>query len=238
MPAESGLAPLARNNRAAGLVREGMAEQRVRDDYLAAAEVAVAFVGAPEVAARWDEPSALPRMTVGALACHLGGQVEFVARVLGDPAATEPEVSLLDYYHRHATWVGTGLDSATNLRIQRGEAVAAEAGPAAAATRANVVLEMVRIALPGAADRPVHLPVWGGWSLRLDDFVTSRMVELVVHTDDLAASLHGPTPELPAGAVDTVVTLLARLAVRRHGAVHVLRALSRAERAPATIAAI
>jgi hypothetical protein len=35
-----------------------------------------------------------------------------------------------------------------------------------------------------------------------------------------------------------VVDLLSRLSVQRHGAVAVLRALSRAERAPSTIAAI
>jgi hypothetical protein len=104
--------------------------------------------------------------------------------------------------------------------------------------RSKAALEAVRTGLPGAADRAMHLPVWGDWPLGLDDFVTSRLLELVVHADDLAASLGGPPPELPAGAVDTVVTLLARLAVRRHGAASVLRALSRAERAPTTIAAI
>jgi len=36
---------------------------------------------------------------------------------------------------------------------------------------------------------------------------------------------------------DTVVALLARLAVRRHGPVAVIRSLSRAERAPASVAA-
>jgi hypothetical protein len=42
-------------------------------------------------------------------------------------------------------------------------------------------------------------------------------------------------PPLPQGAVDTVVDLLARLAVRRHGPTAVIRAFSRAERAPAAI---
>jgi hypothetical protein len=63
------------------------------------------------------------------------------------------------------------------------------------------------------------------------------MMELAVHSDDLAVSVGLPTPPLPPGAVDTVVDLLTRLAVRRHGPTSVLRALSRAERAPATIAA-
>ncbi|WP_220182723.1 hypothetical protein [Sphaerisporangium album] len=64
------------------------------------------------------------------------------------------------------------------------------------------------------------------------------MMELAVHSDDLAVSVGVPTPPLDPGAVDTVIGLLSRLAVRRHGPVNVLRALSRAERAPALINAI
>ena len=83
----------------------------------------------------------------------------------------------------------------------------------------------------------MRLPIWDGYSLRLDDFVVSRMMELAVHSDDLAASVGIPTPALPPVVIDIVVDLLSRQAVRRHGASAVLRALTRQERAPATIAA-
>jgi hypothetical protein len=63
------------------------------------------------------------------------------------------------------------------------------------------------------------------------------MMEIAVHGDDLACSLGLPTPALPADVADTVVVLLARLALRRHGQVAMLRGLSRAERAPAPITA-
>jgi hypothetical protein len=63
------------------------------------------------------------------------------------------------------------------------------------------------------------------------------MMELAVHSDDLAVSVGTATPALRQSAVDTVIDLLSRLAVRRHGPTAVLRALSRAERSPATIAA-
>jgi len=43
--------------------------------FLEAAAVAVDLLGTPQVAARWADPSALPHMTVGALAQHLGSQV-------------------------------------------------------------------------------------------------------------------------------------------------------------------
>ncbi|MGI8417954.1 MAG: hypothetical protein ACR2P2_17480 [Nakamurella sp.] len=40
--------------------------------FLEAAEIAAELVRQPAVAEQWDEPSVLPRMSVGALACHLG----------------------------------------------------------------------------------------------------------------------------------------------------------------------
>lgn len=83
----------------------------------------------------------------------------------------------------------------------------------------------------------VHLP-WGPWSLSLDDFLITRMLEITVHCDDLACSVGVETPTQPSAVVDPVVALLSQLAVQRHGATAVLRALSRAERAPDTIAAI
>jgi hypothetical protein len=59
-----------------------------------------------------------------------------------------------------------------------------------------------------------------------------------VHADDLAVSVGVPTPGFPPQVEDWVVGLLSRLAMDRHGANAVIRALSRAERAPATIAGI
>jgi hypothetical protein len=39
----------------------------------------------------------------------------------------------------------------------------------------------------------------GRWFLRFDDFLLTFLVELVVHTDDLAVSVGIPTPDLPGG---------------------------------------
>ncbi|MGN2635213.1 hypothetical protein ACTD5D_03275 [Nocardia takedensis] len=72
----------------------------------------------------------------------------------------------------------------------------------------------------------------------LDDFLLTRLLELVVHSDDLALSADLPTPPLPPHVYEPVLDLLTRLAVTRHGQTAVLRTLARAERAPTTIAAI
>ncbi|HYZ51968.1 MAG TPA: maleylpyruvate isomerase N-terminal domain-containing protein [Streptosporangiaceae bacterium] len=215
---------------------EGVMTQ-VRTGYLAAARAAAELVADPAVTTAWQQPGALPRMSVGAPASHLSGQITFVARVLGDPPATEPTIPILDYYAR-VGWIGTGLDEPFNLRIQRGEEKAAADGPAPMIERTRQALAEVEAGLPDAPGRPIHLPVWGDWSISLDDFVTSRLMELIVHSDDLTVSVGLPTPEFPPEATDTVVTLLARLAVQRHGPLPVLRTLSGSERAPGDIAAI
>jgi len=78
----------------------------------------------------------------------------------------------------------------------------------------------------------------GQWCLSLDDFLTSRLLELLIHVDDLALSIGVTPPAMPASAIDLVLELLMGLAVQRHGTTAVLRALSRRERAPQSIAAI
>jgi hypothetical protein len=83
----------------------------------------------------------------------------------------------------------------------------------------------------------VVLIPWQGWALTLDDFLVTRTMEIVVHSDDLAASLEIESPRLPEQVLEPVLTLLTRLAVRRHGQRAVVTALSRSERAPATISA-
>ncbi|GGO68622.1 maleylpyruvate isomerase N-terminal domain-containing protein [Nonomuraea cavernae] len=209
----------------------------MRESYLVAARSAVDLLGDPAVAAAWDKPSALTEFSVAGLAGHLAHQLVRVESVLGRrPEEAQEPVSLLEHYSM-SPWVQAGLDHESNIGIRRGGEAAAAEGPVALAARTGELLERLRAALPTEpADSVVSLP-WAGWSLLLDDFLLTRLIELVVHSDDLAASVGVETPELPSEVVAPVVDLLARLAVHRHGATAVIRTLSRAERAPATISA-
>lgn len=208
----------------------------IRDDFLATARSAADLLREPAVAAAWGEPSALPEFSVGGLAGHLAFQVLTIPRVLTEPVPLEQTISLVEHYGR-ALWVGADLDAEINVRIRDGGEAQAAEGPEALVARVDAAVKELTDALASAANRPVRISLWGPWSLLLDDFLITRMMELAVHSDDLAVSVGIATPELPPSAVDTVIALLSRLAVRRHGPTAVLRALSRAERAPATIAA-
>jgi hypothetical protein len=78
--------------------------------------------------------------------------------------------------------------------------------------RISEALETVcRLLATGTARDVVAIP-WQGWSLRRDDFLLTRMTEIVVHSDDLALSVGVSTPEFPAEVFAPVRDLLVRLA--------------------------
>jgi hypothetical protein len=205
--------------------------------YPEAADQAVVLLGTPEVADSWEEPSALAEMTVGAVAGHLAYQIFSVSAALEEPASGIAPIPLLEHYAR-AAWLGAPLDSEVNVGIRaRGESIAS-GGPESLSERASAAVSQQRTRLAGlSGDQSVFMPQTG-WALTLDDFLTTRMLELAVHMDDLCVSVELATPELPDAAFDPVLILLARLAARRHGQAALLRALARAERAPTAINAI
>ncbi len=207
----------------------------IRSAFLDAASSAADVVSRSVVAERWHEPSALRGMTVGALAGHLASQVFHVPRLLAAPNDEDP-IPLLEHYAR-APWTDADHDDEANVRIRASsEGTAADGAESLVEQLTADVARCRELLACESTDRVVHLP-WGPWSLTLDDFLVTRMMELAVHSDDLAVSVGLDTPELPARALEPVLALLSALAVRRHGQSAVLRALSRAERAPSTIAA-
>jgi hypothetical protein len=206
------------------------------ENYLSAAEIAVGLLREPAVASAWQRPSALARMSVGGLAAHLSQQIAFVPQILVSPVEGEP-ITLLEHYSR-VKWRGAGLDQETNVDIREGSESLAEHGPREVAEHAAAALTVLRRALPQEpAGRAVFLP-YAGWALTLDDYLLTRMMEISVHADDLAVSVGLPTPQFPPAVSDPVIDLLSRLAAQRHGSTTVIRALTRSERAPATIAAL
>jgi hypothetical protein len=207
----------------------------LRDAFLTATDHVLAIIGRDDVAAVWDEQSALAEWTVGGLTAHLASQPLTAATLLRAEPATGP-IPLEEHYRRSA-WVGASVDAAVNVSIRESGDASAAAGPArvlAAVEEARALLPALLAAQP--SDRAVLIP-WSGWSLVRDDFLTGRMMEVVVHGEDLAASVGFEAPRLPDDVLDPVLRLLTHLAVRRYGQGAVVSALTRAERAPRTISA-
>ncbi|WP_167478705.1 maleylpyruvate isomerase N-terminal domain-containing protein [Nocardia arthritidis] len=207
----------------------------IRDAYLAAAESAARLLADPAVAAVWDRPSALPEFSVRGLAGHLGAQVLHVSRALAAEVPDGVPLTVAEFY-AGATAFEADVDDEISVRIRQGGEAAAAQGAQALVAEVESTVAQQRSAL---AAEPAHrIVAFFTGKLLLDDFLLTRLMEIVVHSDDLAVSANITTPPLPPQVFEPVLDLLARLAVARHGQTAVLRALSRAERAPETIAGI
>lgn len=195
------------------------------------------LLGDPGLGPSWHEPSALPKFSVGGLAGHLAAQVFNIEAVLAEPPGVGPVLPVLEHYGR-AAWIGADLDDPVNVSVRESGERLARGGPVALAGEVAAAGARLRAALPAEpADRIVRIP-WTGRRLTLDDFLLTRLLEMVVHGDDLAVSAPVAAPGFPDAAVAEVLALLTRLAAARHGSVAVLRALARPERADAPVAAI
>ncbi|WP_167006291.1 maleylpyruvate isomerase N-terminal domain-containing protein [Mumia sp. ZJ430] len=203
--------------------------------FVTAAHIAAALLTRPEVAAKWGEPSALPRMTVGMLACHLGRQTVAAGDLLGVDGATSPLPDTAEHYRRAAWVTATSLDDPAHDRT-RDEQEAALGLEALQVRCATSLANVERLLEDGEVADVVAIP-WQGWSLTRSDFLLTRMLEIVVHTDDLARSIDLPTPEFPDDAYLPVVHLLVQLAAERHGQAALTSALTRSERMPEAISA-
>jgi uncharacterized protein (TIGR03083 family) len=201
-----------------------------------AARIVADLVRRTEVAEGWDQESACAGMTVGGLANHLGDQAVLTVRLLEAGPSGEAAITLEEHYAR-AAWVREDPDGESNVAIREAGDEQARAGQGALLERVDAGMDR----LPGAIrsvppDTPVLVP-WQGWAVTARDLLTIRMMEMVVHADDLAASVGVEPPEFPDEVVGRVLGLLTRVAVRRHGQAAVVRALSRPQRAPASVSA-
>lgn len=194
-----------------------------------AASIALDLIRRAEVTEQWSRPSALPHLSVGGLACHLGRQAVRAAELLPMPTDL-PTLESADNHYERAAWVTEGPPDEASVASGSDEAEAAR-GPAELHARsADALAEAGDLLSSGAARDVVPIP-WQGWALRRSEFLLTRQLEIVVHSDDLAVSVGVPTPEFPAEVFDPVRDLLVRLAVRRRGQSALISALSRSERA-------
>jgi hypothetical protein len=191
-----------------------------------AVEAAAELMCRQSVGAAWDQPSALEGMTVGGLAAHLvraaGATTAYLDRT---PADAEPEGDLLTpmtYFH-------AAVDSPIHDQIKRVSADESAIGHMAMATKCSDLAEHLCQRL---ADEPADrlIGALGGRMLTLDDFCRTRLIEVLLHLDDLAVSVGERRPETAPEGVAIVIDIIEGIARRRHGDWEVIYALARSER--------
>ena len=192
-------------------------------------------MGSAAVARAWPEESVLPGITVGGLTRHLVSQPECAVEFLTSPVPPgAPAASLVGHYDR-VDWLRAPVDAVENTSIRDDVNEMSRAGHAdsvAVLARAGRDLG----AAMDAAGPTTYVP-WQDCTLPTDDVLVVRLMEVVVHADDLACSVGAPPPAFAPEVLEPVLALLAALAAQRHGQGAVLRALSRTERSAGPVSA-
>jgi uncharacterized protein (TIGR03083 family) len=191
-----------------------------------------------DVAERWSEKSALTDYTIGGLVGHVGAAIGWLDALL-DTAPPEDGVPVMTdagaYDALFPIREPADFDKPHHVYARNQGARAAERGPDETVARLRHRTDSLRRRLPAAnLDRVLDFRPTLPHAIRLGDFIPTRTLELIIHGDDLAASLglRLDPPEAPA-----TVTLHTLLATARHlhGDLAVLRALARAERCDAPV---
>jgi uncharacterized protein (TIGR03083 family) len=191
-----------------------MAPRRYRVD-----EVAPVLVETWAVLRTWLEtvprddfggPSTLPGWTIGDLIAHLG--LGLGALIHADPVAAADSGSAMtvEEWTRIYPKVAAGIDRATRDRSTQ------TADDLLGGLDAQWTLAVAALDTHGAGDSLVQVRVQ---RIQWSDLIVTRLVELVVHADDLARSVTAvPAPAIPTAAHRIVVrTLLEVLAARSPG---------------------
>lgn len=189
-----------------------------------------ALLAEPAVAAKWNEPSALEGMTVGALAAHLGRAFTTTwLYVQADPCGVAADVDASTYFHQVFDRPTEEIDD-LNANIAQRAQDDADGGAQAVIDLHNSTVADLRIRLIGEpAERGIE--VFGDLCMQLDDYLVTRLVEAVVHSDDLAVSVGVDTPAFAPDVVDLVMVTMLGVARERHGDIAMLREFARGERA-------
>lgn len=203
------------------------------------AERADAFLASEAVAKHWQDPSALEGYTVAGLAGHLARGVLTVEKYLKAPAppehsdATDAAGYMVAVLGNHEP-----VDSDFHRAVRARSVDTAADG---AASLAHKVAE-ARQRLAGRLNRATmdqRIEVLQGVVVTVEEYLRTRLVELVVHLDDLAVSVGAEVgQDLPQEAYEEAAAVLVQVAVRRQGGLEVVRGLARRERHPDAVRAL
>ena len=189
------------------------------------------LIASPAVGDHWGERSCLDGFTVGGLAGHIVRSVQALMDLLERPLPKGARVVTPAEFFGVNKPRGPVLDDPVAKFIVDDGENRAELGQDAVVGTFRELLGQAEEVLEDLSATTI-IP-----TIRIPDGVTSlgiylttRVVELVVHGDDLASSVGLDwQPSFEAGAL--AIGLLVQIASEQNGAVEVLRVLARSERA-------
>jgi hypothetical protein len=202
--------------------------------YFGAVEWLLDVLGRDEVARAWLEPSALTRYSTGGIAAHaVQGGILRLEQLLLEPEPTGTRRVDIPEFFGPNRMASVDDDDPLFVLLRAGAEDGAGAGPAALLETARQSVTALEELLPATpADRAIPLVRVPDGQVPLSEYLRTRVLEVVVHGDDVVASIDGwHPPDPPEVAVDVCLTMCLQLARARAGGVGALRAFTRAERA-------
>jgi uncharacterized protein (TIGR03083 family) len=202
--------------------------ERVRGAFDEAADRARAVLAAPAVGDRWREPSICPGLTLGGLGAHLLGGLRRLERSTDVvPAAGATIVDPAEGFD--AVRLGEPDDLARppfSVLRDDAERLAAH-GHGAISQRYTEAIARISTRLDAEdPTRPVGFREGAATTTTLDEYLVTRVVELVIHADDLAESAGVRIDAPSAATADIVIGFLVRADRYRLGDAEMLRALA------------
>ncbi|HEX4163732.1 MAG TPA: maleylpyruvate isomerase N-terminal domain-containing protein [Acidimicrobiales bacterium] len=202
------------------------------DVYVGAVDWLRGILARAEVVESWNQPSAVARYSVGGVAAHAVHGVLWLEQVLKDAEPTGLRMVKVPEY--------MGLNRVDGEDDDPFGASLRSAAEAFAATGAHIVAaaltvsrdELVTLLDAAPASRPVPVIRVAGAYAPLSEYLPTRILEAIVHGDDVVSSVPGlQVPDPPPGAVSAALEVCLELARARVGDLESLRAFTRAERA-------
>jgi hypothetical protein len=179
----------------------------------------------PKVASNWDRPSVLEGQRVSSLAGHLArGGIwvvdEYLAR--GVPVGPVDFESAAEYF----LGLVTPMSPEEHRAIRDRGAEVASVGHAALTEEVDKRIDPLSQRLRDLRPNTL-IAVAAGRVLRVRDYLVTRIVEQVVHLDDLAVSLDEDPCDYPAEGRDLALDVGVEMGRSRAGTVGFIRALFR-----------
>ena len=203
--------------------------------FRAAAEAFGEIVARPEVGKAWEQPSALEGYSVGAIVAHVNAAIGWLLPLLDAPPQPDlrptPRDELFHFVHGlKIDPEGAGRHPIHDVLRDQFERTAGR-GWESNRDKFRGLVERLTARLEGeSGDRLLDLRPTVPLVVRLGDWLPTRVLELVVHGDDLASSVGIDAP-LPESAATVTIDVMLTIARAVHGDLAVVRALARRERA-------
>ncbi len=202
------------------------------DAYLGGVDWLRGILRRAEVAEHWSKASAVANYTVGGVAAHAVHSVVWLDQVLKD---AEPvnlrRVEIAGFFGINRVDESEDRDPFSASLRAAAEAFAATGPYVVISTCTASRDELVGLLSQASAERAVPVVRVPGAQVPLRDYLRTRVLEVVVHGDDVASSVPGMSvADPPPAAMDMCLGVCLEMARGRLGDIETLRAFTRGER--------